>query len=121
MIILQLTPMEITVIYMTAILTGAEGMTQKISTLSSNAASAKKISPHTRLRSGTMPTAPMTGMRMSSTTLSRANALMTYHLLTPSATTATYMTTTLTGAVVMILHPSIQLSNAASAKLKKNT
>jgi len=74
MIILQLTPMEITVIYMTAILTGAEDMTQKISTLSSNAASAKKISPHTRLRSGTMPTAPTTGMRMSSTTLSRANA-----------------------------------------------
>ena len=74
MIILQLTPLEITVTYMTAILTGAEGMIPPISTLSSNAASAKKISPHIKLRNGTRPMAPTTGTRMSSTTPSRVNA-----------------------------------------------
>ena len=74
MIILQLTPMEITVIYMTAIHTGAEDMTQKISTLSSNAASAKKISPHIMTKNGTRLMAPTIGTRMSSTTPSWVNA-----------------------------------------------
>merc|ERR1712093_852684 len=104
---------------MTAILTGAEDMIPMISTLPSNAASAKTLLLTTR-KNGTTLMAPTTGTKMNSTTPSNMKcASMTSHPLTPSVTTATSTTTTLTGAVAMIQTPSIPSSNAACAKLKR--
>lgn len=115
-----LTPSGTTVTCMTAILTGAEGMIPKISTLSSNVASAKTLLPM-KPRNGTTPMAQTTGRTTNGTTPSRANASTTSHLLTLSATIATSTTTTLTGAVATIPQPSILTPSAACAKLRNPT